>query len=74
MLAWAREVVAMVSNSTGGTFGEERVEHQRAIWELDERVRVALSEIDALKWQLKDWHRRGRDLPDDCARVKSLFY
>jgi hypothetical protein len=62
----------MVSNQ-GNPFTDPE-EGERETWECEERIAVALSEIEALKAQIGDWNERGRQASEDCIRVKSQFY
>jgi hypothetical protein len=66
------EVAAMVSNQ-GNPFTDPD-DNDRQTWECEERILVALSEIDALKSQITDWNRRGAQASEDCVRVKAQFY
>jgi hypothetical protein len=64
----------MVSNQASPFAHPDDRDPDRERWECEERVLVALSEIEALRSQVDDWNERGAQASEDCVRVKSRFY
>lgn len=65
--------ITMVSQ-TPNNVPEGAPDAMKERWQVEERVRVALSEVDAIKRQITDWNHRGRDATEDCIAVKAQFY
>lgn len=47
---------------------------QNGIWEVEERVALALAIFETMKDAVEDWHRRGATCSDECKLAKSDFY